>query len=359
MERERWPAPIRTLRGVLPAEMRVLRGAVGALGGAFLFGSVLVILIGGNWQLGYGDDRILVGIFLVLIPAGLGVVSPVWYWLGRPVWHWVDRPGVQRLRPFHGARFLPGLVGSVLGVALIVPVSATSRLLEQTLAPFGLAIAIGAPLWYWLVRPTGVVHTARWLPGVRSGSTLAARAVRTLSILGVLFAASLAITAVIALPVVGLGDPVTAGGLSVTVTDTHTVADVAEIEGEEGYGRYSWQLLLVRVSVENQGATRQRPPGMSAGDITVIAPACSAQNFGEPSNNCNQAFVDGRFRANGTTYANYETRLRSAGGTLGPGDRITGWLVFRLESRPTQSAGVKSMVIVDDVGRWTLRDETW
>lgn len=86
MDRDRWPAPIRTLRGYLPAEMRVLRGAGGALVGVILFGSILSILLGGNWHLGYGDDRILVAIFLVLLPAGLGVASPIWYWLGRPVW---------------------------------------------------------------------------------------------------------------------------------------------------------------------------------------------------------------------------------------------------------------------------------
>jgi len=357
MDRDRWPAPIRILRGYLPAEMRVLRGAVGALSGVILFGSILSILLGGNWHLGYGDDRLLVAIFLVLIPAGLGVASPIWYWLGRPVWDWFDRPGDHFLGPFREVRFLPGLAGSVIGVALIFPVSATSRLLIQTLAPFGLAIAIGTPLWYWVVRPTGVVDTERWLPEIPSESRLTTAAVQSILVLGVLFGASLSITSVIALPAVGIGDSVPADGLAVTVTDTRTASEIAEIEDGVVHGSDGWQLLLVRVSVENQGEARRQLPGTSVGDITVIAPPCSAQNFGEPSHNCNQVYVDGNFRTNGTTYTNYETRQAAADGTIGPGDRIAGWLVFRLESRPIQTSGSDSMVIVDDVGRWTLGDE--
>jgi len=357
MDRDRWPAPIRTLRGYLPAEMRVIRGAVGALSGVILIASILSILLGGNWHLGYGDDRILVAIFLVLIPAGLGVASPIWYWIGQPVWDWFDRPGDHLLRPFREVRLLPGLAGSVIGVALIFPVSATSRLLVQMLAPFGLAIAIGTPLWYWVVGPAGVVDTERWLPEVPTGSPLTTTAVQSLLVLGVLFGASLAITSVIALPVVGIGESVPADGLAVAVTDARTVPEIAEIEDERVHGGDSRQLLLVRVSVENQGETRRQLPGTSVGDITVIAPPCSAQNFGEPSHNCNQVYVDGSFRANGTTYTTYETRQAAADGTIGPGDHITGWLVFRLESRPIQTSGFESMVIVDDVGRWTLGDE--
>jgi hypothetical protein len=178
--------------------MRVIRGAVGALSGVILIASILSILLGGNWHLGYGDDRILVAIFLVLIPAGLGVASPIWYWIGQPVWDWFDRPGDHLLRPFREVRLLPGLAGSVIGVALIFPVSATSRLLVQMLAPFGLAIAIGTPLWYWVVGPAGVVDTERWLPEVPTGSPLTTTAVQSLLVLGVLLGASEANTTVIA-----------------------------------------------------------------------------------------------------------------------------------------------------------------
>lgn len=346
------------LRGYLPAEMRILKGAAGIISGVVLFGSILSILLGGNWQLGYGDDRLLVGIFLVLIPAGLGIVSPLWYWLGRPVWDWFDRPGDQRLHPLREVRFLPGIAGSVLGIALIIPVTATSRLLVQTLAPFGLAIAIGSPLWFWALRPTGVMSIGGWLPEILRGSSSRATLGRSLLVLGILFALSLAITTFIALPVVDIGESLPGDGVTVTVTDAQTVPEITEIDSERNHGSDSNQLVLVRLSVENRGEVRRQLPGTSVGDITVIAPPCSAQNFGEPSHNCNQVFVDGNFRVDGTAYTNYGSRQASTGGTIEPGARISGWLVFRRESRQTRSPQFESMVIVNDVGRWILTDES-
>jgi len=121
-----WPEPIWTLRSYLPAEMRVLRGILGMIGGVALFGGVLVILLGGNWQLGYADSRFLASIFLALIPATIGIVSPAWYWLGRPEWYRLDRPGNHLLCRFRNARFVPGMVGTVLGIGLMAPVTATS-----------------------------------------------------------------------------------------------------------------------------------------------------------------------------------------------------------------------------------------
>lgn len=126
MAGRRWPAPIRTLRRYLPAEVRLLRWALGVAGGAALAVGVLALLLGGNWRLGYGDDRVFVSIFGFLLPAVVGVASPGWYWVGRPAWDWLGRPDDSLGRPFRHARFLPGLAGSVLGLALVFPVSATS-----------------------------------------------------------------------------------------------------------------------------------------------------------------------------------------------------------------------------------------
>ena len=355
MERFDWPEPIRTLRGRLPAEMRILRGLAGLLGGAVLLGGLLTVLLGGNWQLGYGDDRPLAAILLTAGPAVVGILSPCWYWLGRPAWHWRGRPAADRLGPAEDARFLPGLAGSVLGLLLVVPVSATSRLPVQALGPLGVAVALGSPLWYWLLRPALGRRIGRLLPGAVRGPGLTETAGRILPVLVVLLVASLALTAVIALPVAGVGTPVSAGDLTVTVTDVRTVTGVTEVGGEGyEYGRDGRRLLLVHVAVENRGDTRRGLPGTSVGDVAVIAPTCSAQNFGEPSHNCNQVYVDGTFRANGAEYANYGTRVESTGGRIAPGAHLDGWLAFRLESRPDDRSGFEPMVIVADVGRWTL-----
>lgn len=321
-----------------------------------LLAALLSVLLGGNWQLGYGDDRPLAAIVLTVGPAAVGVVSPLWYWLGRPAWHWRGRPAADLLQAVEHARILPGLAGSVLGVLLLFPVDATSRLPVQTLGPFGVAVALGSPLWYWLLRPVLGRRVGELLPDAVRGPGPAKTAGRILPVLGVLVVASLALTAAIALPVVGVGTPVSVGDLAVTVTDARTVPAVTEGGAGEGYeyGGDARRLLLVRVAVENRGDARRGLPGTSVGDVAVIAPTCGARTFGEPSHNCNRAFVDGAFRANGTEYANYETRVESTGGTIAPGGRVEGWLVFRLESRSDRSAGVEATVIVADVGRWTL-----
>lgn len=358
MDGRDWPEPVRTLRGYLPAEMRLLRGALGAVGGVVVLGGVLVVLLGGNWQLGYGDDRVLVSIFLVLAPAAVGVASPAWYWVGRPVWHRLGRPGDRPLRPFRRVRFLPGLVGSVVGVALLFPVSATSRFPEQVLAPFGLAVALASPLWFWLLRPAVGGRVEARLPGALRESSPTATVLRVLPVVGVLLLASAAVTAAIALPVVGPGEQIGADGLAVTVTDTRTATAVTAAGDGLTHGDDARRLLLVRVAVENRGDAPRRLPGTSVGDISVIAPECRAQNFGEPSNNCNQVFVDGDFRSDGIDYANYEALVEAADGTVEPGSRVSGWLVFRVESPPNRAPGFEAMVVVDDVGRWTL-DDGW
>lgn len=86
-----WPEPIPTLRGQLPAEMRILRGGGGILAGVVIVFEVLVVILGGNWQLGYTHDWVLTTIFGLLLPAGVGIVSPLWFWVGRPLPDSTDR----------------------------------------------------------------------------------------------------------------------------------------------------------------------------------------------------------------------------------------------------------------------------
>lgn len=338
--------------------MRLLRGGLGLVGGVALLFGVVVVLFGGNWHMGYTHDRVLVPIFGLLVPAAAGIVSPLWYWVGRPVWARLDRPGERSARRLRRARFLPGLAGSVLGVALLLPVSATSRFPVQMLAPFGLAVGLAGPLWFWLGRPVAGGRVEAWLPGEPGDPALAAAGRRVVPALAVLLAASVAVTAVIALPVVGTGETVASGDLAITVTDTRTATTVTETGSGTDQGGFAWRLLLVGVAVENRGDEPRRLPGSSVGDIAVIAPACGAQNFGEPSHNCNQVYLDGNFTADGTGYANYDDRQAAVGGTVDPGERVTGWLVFRVESRPTADPDFEAMVVVNEVGRWTL-DDGW
>jgi len=349
-----WPGPIRILRGQLPAEMRILRGAGGLLAGGVVVFEVLVVLLGGNWQLGYTHDWLLTTIFGLLIPAGVGILSPLWLWVGRPLWVRFDRSGQQRLPEWRGATFLPGLVGPLAGASLFFLVSATSRFWVQTLIPFGLLLGIVSPLWYWVVRPIAGDRLARVVPMPSDVPSPAVPAVRILPAIGVLFVIGMAVTAVIALPVAAVGEPVASDGLSVSITETQTVTEVTDLEGQSVAATHDWRLLLVRLEVHNVADGPRAVPGQSVGDIAVIAPECGANNFGEPANNCNQAYLDGDFRADGEEYANYDARQEAVGGTISSGERITGWLVFRIERSPTQTPSFDVMVIVDDVGRWTL-----
>lgn len=351
-----WPEPIRTLRSFLPEEARLLRGGVGLLAGILIVSEIIVLVLGGNWQMGYSNDWILASIFLLLVPAAVGIMSPLWYWIGRPVWDRFERPGDRLLHRWRPAQFVPGLIGAVVGVSLIFPVSATSRFWVQTLAPFGLAIGLASTLWFWVLRPLASSKLDAVLPGGPSPKSIVVVSQRVVPTIGILFVIGVATTAAISLPVVTIGEPVTTDDMAVSITDTRTTTTVTGTNGRTFEATHGWQLLLVHLAVENRGESPRMLPGRSFGDITVIAPECSANNFGEPSNNCNQAFVDGRFNVDGEEYANYDDEQAATGGMLGPGDRVSGWLVFRLENQPTNGNEFEPMIIVDDVGRWSLED---
>lgn len=347
----RWmasPEIVARLHRTLPQGMRPVSGILGLIGGVTIVVILTVVLLGGNWQLGFGDDRPLVLIFGLGFPAAVGITSPLWFWVGRPVWVHYGRPGEDHWRSLYDVKFLPGLAGSLVGVLLVLPVSATSPLPVQVLAPFGIGLGIVAPAWYWGVGPVFRPQTDALLAEASSDSIDAIPGARTGVGLVVLLVLSAVVTTAIALPVVGTGETITSGGLTVTVDDTTTVESVTAIDDGEVHGTDSWRLLLVSVTVENRATTPQEMPGTSVGDVTVISPACGVQNFGEPAYNCNQVFLDGRFTGDGTEYPSY------SGGTIAPGEQEGGWLVYRLEQRPDRRGGPRGMIIVDDVGRWEL-----
>jgi hypothetical protein len=175
--------------------------------------------------------------------------------------------------------------------------------------------------------------------------------------IGVLFVIGVAVTAVIAVPVVAVGEPVASNGLSVSITETRTTTEVTELGGDSVAATHEWRLLLVRLEVYNVANGPRPVPGQSVGDVAVIAPECGANNFGEPANNCNRAYLDGDFRADDEEYTNWDDRQAAVGGTIASGERLSGWLVFRIEGSPSQTPSFDAMVIVDDVGRWTLPAE--
>lgn len=359
-----WPAPIRTARGFLPAEMRVLRGGLGFVGGVALVFGATVQLLGGNWQLGFRHDWILTAIFFVFFSGAVGILSPLWFWLGRPVWFRVDRPGAGLVNPEHPPHFLAGLAGAVLGLALMFPVSATSRFPVQPLFPLGLFVGITTPLWYWVGRPIAGARVHRssvfgpWFVEEQSGSPAVAFGRRVLPAAAVVLIASFAVTAAIALPVAAMGEPVVRNGLAVTVSDSRTTTTITRADGEIVRVDSIRVFLLVHVTVENQAGTERSLPNAGTGDITLIAPECRANNFGEPSNNCNLVYLDGAFTADGDEYRSYAGQREAAAGTIAPRETVNGWMVYRLESPPSGGNGFEAMVIVDEIGRWSLGDDS-
>lgn len=349
-----WPASVTTLRRFLPDEARLFNGAFGLFGGVLLAFIVFVQLLGGNWRMAYGDDRFLTLIFAFLGPAGIGLVSPVWFWLGRPLWVRFGRPANEIIRRWSAARFVPGLLAPIGGVFLMFPAEATSTFWTLTLLPFGLLVGVLGPVWFWIAKPLLGDRIDGWLPGIPPRNAIERLTSRWSPAVLAIFIAAVAITSLLALPIVTVGEPVRGNGVTVSVTDTRTATAITDETDGSVDSPDGWKFLLVRVSVINEGSLHRAVPGGSVGDIAVIAPICRAQTFGEPANNCNAVFLDGPFTANGDTYPSYESKLDSVNGELAPGDRIAGWLVYRLESRPTSSSG-DPMIVINEIGRWRFQ----
>jgi hypothetical protein len=171
-----------------------------------------------------------------------------------------------------------------------------------------------------------------------------------LAALSLLVAVSVLVTSVVSLPLVGVGESVTtSGGMSVAVTDVETRASIEAADGDLIDGG-AGGVLLVRLEGANGGDTPTAVPGGSVGDVAVISETCDAQTFGEPSNNCNRVYLDGNFTVGDRVYTNWEVVRERAGGSVGPDERLGGWLAYRIEGRSAD--GFEGMVIVDDVGRW-------
>lgn len=344
------------------------RGAVGLGAGVLVLFGVFVTLLGGNWQLGFRHDWVLTLIFVDLVPAALGILSPVWYWIGRPLWYHLGRPGGRRFEHWQSARFLPGILGPLVGIALLFPVSATSRFWIQILVPFGLMVGVGSPLWFWFLRPLAsawdrgprIPLTNRVTAGLPAGvldRLSRTPGSRVVAIGLALLLLSAAVTVVIALPVNAPGESVRSNGLTVSVTDIRTTDSLTTADGETTSADDTWGFLLVRIAVENRGASSRSLPGTGIGSIAVIAPACEAMTFGEPRNNCNSAYVGQNFTAGGETYRTYEEEVVATDGTIEPGQRVAGWLAYRIESAPSADPAFEAMIVVDDIGRWTLGDD--
>lgn len=357
--------PLPRLRRALSAHRSLLRGVAGLVGGATVGFLVLASLLGSNWRLAYRGEWLHRGVLWMLAPAAVGVASPLWYWLGRPVWTRLDRPGEPLVGRWRRARFLPGLLAALVGLWLFLQVDATSRFWTQVLAPLGLFVGLGGPAWWWLVRPLlggrfegwlerspvdQLVGSGRWRPMRRW-------VVRLTPALLVLVVASVAVTSAVALPVVPAGEAVGQGGLVVTVSDARIADALVEHDGEGRDLHDSWRFVVVRLTVSNRAGEPRTLPGYSAGDVVVIAPECDAQTFGEPSNNCNQVYLDRTFTADGGSYPSYVARREAAGGTIAPGETITGWLAYRIENPPVRDPDFEPMVVVDDVGRWSLGED--
>lgn len=361
----RWPAPLHQLRQALPAELRLLRGSAGLLGGAILVFLVLATLLGSNWRLGYRGNWLSRAVVWLLVPGAVGIGSPLWYWIGRPGWYRLGRPGEPLVGRWRRARFLPGILAGLIGVWLFLQVDATSRFWPQVLAPLGLFVGLGGPVWWWLVRPLVAAPLARWsrwtvvgrLVDPKAGGPLRRAIGRLTPVLLILVAASVVVTSAIALPVVPMGEPVGQNGLVVTVSDARIAGALVEQDGGGPDLHDSWRFAVVQLSVSNRAGEPRRLPGYSAGDVALIAPACDAQTFGEPSNNCNQVYVDRTFTADGRSYPSYAQRREAAGGTVAPGETVTGWLAYRIEDSPVRDPDFEPMVVVDDVGRWALGED--
>lgn len=327
-----------SIREYLPARMRPVRGTVGAVGGW-----VLIKTVGFSFYDPYYAYLTGFPPWYPLAVLGVGLVG-LWaaarYVVGRPLVFRLLGSAVDRDTSFW-PRFSRGMVLAVVGGVLPVFVNGGSRVWMQAPGVLGAVLLTVAPLWYWVVEWPW--HD--WWP-----DALPTPAGRQAGLAGVavLVAASVALTLVVALPMLPVDETATRDGVAVTITDVQRTQSVVGGHNDTVTAGEDTELLVIEFTAENRAGEPRESPNCRffCSTTELVSPACGTQL----NPDCPEETPHTRnFTAGGREYDTYNRLV-----TLAPGEENTGAFVYEVPRRSGGGERLQSAFIVYDVGRWDV-----
>lgn len=338
-----------SIRANFPAGMCPIHGVVGAFGGLVLFITANLTIFHTSYAYAWFPPWYS---FMLLIVMLAGICAAVWYVVGRPLAFRLrePRPAGDQYRSF-SPQFSRGMVLAVIGGVLPLFVNGGSGLWMQTLGILGAVLLIVAPLWYWLV---GAVEWSwrEWWP-----DALPTPSGRQAGLAGValLVAASVALTLVVALPVLPVDETATNDGVAVTITDVQQTQSVVGLRDDRNHGHNDTvtaaedtELLVIEFTVENRaGEPREAPHCVGFCQATqLISPGCGT--WYDPD--CPDETPHIRnFTAGGREYDTYNSLV-----TLAPGEENTGAVVYEVPRHSDGGERPQLTFVVHEIGRWDV-----
>ena len=330
----------------LPAGMAPVRGAVGLVGGVVLYHVAWFNLY--HQDFAYHTEFSPWQFYMTFVVGLVGIAATVWYVIGRPLYFRLRGSAAERETSF-SPRFIRGMVLAVVGGACPLFVPGGARLGVQVLGILGAVLVVVAPLWYWFISAIEWPWRSWWPEALPTPSGRQAG----LAWVSVLVAASIALTTVVALPVVSADETVTRDGGAVTITDVQrTQSDVGgpstvrENESETVTAGEDTQLLVIEFTFENR-AGEPREPRSCGYFCQETALACGDslwQHCPEvtPHNTNN-------FTAGGREYDTYDSYV-----DLAPGEQYTSAVVYEVPRRSDGGERPQLTFIIYDIGRWDV-----
>lgn len=264
-----------------------------------------------------------------------------------------------------GLKFAQGLAGLLTGMVLaggagVIGVGTALGVggggIWTAILLFGILLAVGAPVWYWILRPIFVwSYGERDAPWYRPPGTLHNnRLIRYGSIGGYSLAGLFVLLLLVAAGTGGgeqhaLGEQGSTEKFTASVTEVRTTDQLTEtgsFEDEESAANGA-TLVLVKFQIENTGDTQGEPPG-----DTLLSEEIALQ-YRDTSQEPIQ--VDD-FSINGDSYVSYSESVESQDGSIFPGTTLSGWLVFELPEDFDRGEAVLRVELGPDseVYEWTL-----
>jgi len=325
----------------LPAEMRLLPGIVGLVGGGALIGLFFytIFVVHYSYHSVFTPSYSLAGLVV-----GLGgLCGALWYVILRPLVFRLTPALAERLTSF-SPDFSRGMGLAVVGAVLPWVVNDGSGGSVQALGILGAVLLTVAPLWYWFVGAIEWPWRDYWpddrpTPSGRQAVLAGGAVVVVLSV---------ALTPVVALPMLSADETATNGGVAVTITDVQRTDSVVGARNDSVTAGPDTELVVVEFTIENRGSETWEPaPYFAYNDVVrLTSPACGTTFSPE----CRDVTPYAQnFTAGGMEYD-----YIYANGYVYPGETKTGAAVWEVPRRTDGGEGPRLTFTFLDIGRWNV-----